>query len=413
MNKNKFKLSYNCENCITKPCQIGCPLNNDIPAFINEIKKNNYRNAFNILSNTSVLMPICGRVCPQSKQCEGSCVKGVTYQNVEIGTLESLIGDMALEKKWKPNIPKKTKHNVAIIGGGPSGLTCAAFLRKNGIGVTIYEKYDYLGGLLTHGIPDFRLPKDVVKKTCDSILSYGIDVKYGMELGKNISLDELIKQYDAVYLAIGANRSNKMDIPGEELNGVYGGNELLEHNYQIDYKNKEVIISGGGNVAMDVARVVKRSSAKRVTVIYRRTEKEMPADLEEIEAAKKDGVEFIYSTNIKCILGNDKVNKIEVIRTKNESDGILEEIEDSKYIIPCDYVIMAIGSHADELIDSLPLDKNRQNKIQINMEGKTSNEKVFAGGDVAGTKSTIAWASCAGRNAANGIIKYLNEKTLN
>ena len=411
MNKIK-KLSLNCETCITKPCQIGCPLNNDIPAFIKCIKENNYHKAYIILKETTILPSICGRICPHLKQCEGSCLKGVTHDNVQIGQLEAYIGDLAIKNLWNSYITPRTNYKVAIIGGGPSGLTCASFLNRNGINATIYEKYNYLGGLLVHGIPEFRLPKTIVKQVTDNIIKQGVKVKYNMELGKNITIEQLKKEYDAIYLAIGANVSNKMNIPGEDLTGVYGGNELLEHKIQLDYQNKEVVISGAGNVAMDVSRTIKRLGAKRVTIIYRRSEKEMPADLKEVISAKEDGIEFIYLTNIIKINGDKLVNSIEVVRTKltESSDGSrIEpiEIEGSNYTIPCDYVIMAIGSHQDKIVDEINLEKNHQGKIQIDSYGRTNDQVIFSGGDVAGTKSTVAWASMAGRNAAEGIIKYL------
>lgn len=410
------KLASNCETCVTKPCQIGCPLDNDIPKFIEEIKNENYNEAYKTLSNTSVLMPICGRICPHMQQCMGSCVKGVSYEPVNIGALEAFIGDLSLEKKWKFSSSKKTKYKVAIIGGGPAGLTCAAFLRRNGIAVTIYEKYDYLGGLLVHGIPDFRLPKDIVEKVTNNIVNLGIEVKYHQELGKNITLNKLKKEYDAIFIGIGANLSNKMEIPGEELKNVYGANELLENNIEIDYTGKTVVVSGGGNVAMDVSRTIKRKGAKKVIVIYRRTKKEMPAEDAEEEAARVDGVKFLYLTNIIKVKGKDKVESIEVVKTKlvkkdGESRLSPVNIEGSNYDIPCDYVIMAVGSHSEEFIENLNININPNRKtILVNREGQTSDEKIFSGGDVAGTKGTVAWASRAGRNAAYGIIKYLNNK---
>lgn len=412
-NMENLKLSSNCESCVTKPCQMGCPLNNDITGFIKEIKKGNCKEAFDILTDTTILMPICGRICPHLQQCEGSCVKGVTYDRVQIGALEATIGDIALEENWKISSPKETKYNVAIVGSGPSGLTCAAFLRKNGIGVTIYEKYDYLGGLLVHGIPEFRLPKKLVKQVTDNIINLGIDVKYNMELGKNLSLEDLKSKHDAVFIGIGANLSNKMNILGEDLTNVYGGNELLENGIKLDYKDKTVIVSGGGNVAMDVSRTAKRQGAKRVIVVYRRSEKEMPADVKEIEEAKEDGVEFLFLTNILKVLGEDNVKGIEVIKTelvKKEGESRLSpvNIEGSNYTIDCDYVMMAIGSHPADFVESLNLDKNR-GRILIDKDGKTSDEMVFSGGDVAGTKGTVAWASRAGRNAAYSIMDYLKK----
>ena len=404
-------LLSNCASCVIKPCQIGCPLNNDITGFIKEMKNENYKGAFDILSNTTVLMSLCGRICPHFQQCQGKCVKGISYNAVEIGKLESIIGDMALENNWTIPAPKETKHNVAVIGGGPAGLTCAAFLRRNGIKVTIYEKHNYLGGIMVHGIPEFRLPKDLVKKVTDSIINLGIDVKYNQELGKDYTLEKIKEKYDAVFIGIGANLSNKMNIQGENTKGVYGANEILENNNHPEYKDKVVIVSGGGNVAMDISRTAKRMGAKKVVVIYRRSEVEMPADKKEIEEAKEEGVEFLFLTTITKIIGKDKVEKLELLKNElvkkeNDSRPVPVPIEGSNYEIDADYVMMAIGSHPDEYISTLNL-RQEKGRIKIDEKGKTSDEKVFSGGDIAGTKGTVAWASRAGRNAAYAIIEYL------
>lgn len=404
-------LLSNCASCVIKPCQIGCPLNNDITGFIKEMKNENYKGAFDILSNTTVLMSLCGRICPHFQQCQGKCVKGISYNAVEIGKLESIIGDMALENNWTISAPKETKHHVAVIGGGPAGLTCAAFLRRNGIKVTIYEKHNYLGGIMVHGIPEFRLPKDLVKKVTDSIINLGIDVKYNQELGKDYTLEKIKEKYDAVFIGIGANLSNKMNIQGENTKGVYGANEILENNNHPEYKDKVVIVSGGGNVAMDISRTAKRMGAKKVVVIYRRSEAEMPADKKEIVEAKEEGVEFLFLTTITKIIGKDKVEKLELLKNElvkkeNDSRPVPVPIEGSNYEIDADYVMMAIGSHPDEYISTLNLRQEKE-RIKIDENGKTSDEKVFSGGDIAGTKGTVAWASRAGRNAAYAIIEYL------
>lgn len=407
------KLSEECLSCIKKPCMKGCPLNNDITEFIKFIKEEKYASAFDILSETTVLPSICGRVCPHYKQCEGSCIKFRMNNPVKIGKLESMIGDMALEEGWKIKVPKETKYNVAVVGAGPAGLTCAAFLRRNGIGVTIYEKHDYLGGLLVHGIPDFRLDKKLVKKVTDNIINLGINVKYNMMLGNDINIEELKGNHDAVFIGVGANVSNKMNIPGEELINVYGANEVLEYNSDVDFKDKEVIVSGGGNVAIDIARTAAKKEAKKVTVVYRRSKNEMPADLKEVEDALNDGVEFLYQTNILKILGDEKVQEVELIKTdliaKEGNNRLVPvNIKETNYKLPCDIVMMAVGAHMDYASSSLNLDKEN-NRIKIDIEGHTSDEKVFSGGDVSGTPSTIAWAARAGRNAAYSIIKYLEK----
>ena len=272
MEEIKEKVNY-CLNCKTKPCsQKGCPLENNIPDFIKAVKEENYKEAYQILSKTTVLPGICGKICPHMKQCQGSCVRGIKGEPVSIGDIENYIFEKAEKKNYslKEAIKSTSQENeelsnkkVAVIGGGPAGLTCAAFLAKNGIDVTIYEKYQYLGGLLVHGIPEFRLPKTRVQETVKRILELGIKVKYNQELGKNLKLEELEQEYDAIFIGIGANKSAQMGVKGENLEGVYGGNELLEYNIHLDYTGKIVAVIGGGNVAMDCARTIKKLRSKR------------------------------------------------------------------------------------------------------------------------------------------------------
>ena len=412
---NIIKKALECLDCVRKPCQLGCPLNNDIRGFIKLVKEEKYREAYQLLFETTVIPSICGRVCPKSKQCEGKCVKGrIKGSNaVEIGKIEAFVGDMALKNNWAiSSLPLKNKR-VAVVGGGPSGLTCAAFLRRNGYDVTIYERHNYLGGLLYHGIPEFRLDKTLLEKVIDKILELGIDVKLNQSIGKDFSLEDLETEYDAVFLGFGANLSSKMNIPGEDLDGVYGGNELLETGNYPDYEGKVVVVSGCGNVAMDVARTIKRKGASRVYVIYRRSEVEAPAEEKEIKEARNEGVEFLFQNNILGIYGNDRVEKVEVIKTelvkKDDDDRLFPvNIEGSNYYLSCDYVVMAIGSHSESsVVNSLGLELDKRERILIDKDGHTSKEKVFAGGDLAGTTSTVAFASRAGRDAAYAIIKYL------
>lgn len=416
------KANY-CLNCKIKPCSVkGCPLGNNIPEFIRQIKEENYRKAYEILSETTVLQGVCGRICPHKKQCQGSCIRGIKGEPVSIGDMEAFIFDKFLKepdsllkcyaKEIENNKLNKSKK-VAIVGGGPAGLTCSAFLAKNGIDVTIYEKYDYLGGLLVHGIPEFRLPKTIVRETVNKILNLGIKVQYNKELGKNIFLEELLKNYDAIFLGIGANVSSKMSVEGEELDGVYGGNELLEYNLHPDYKGKTVAVVGGGNVAMDCARTIKRLGAKEVKVIYRRAREQMPAEDKEVEEAINEGIEFLYQNNIVKILGKDKVRKVELIKTelvKKDGDTRLVpvNIENSNYIIDIDYVVMALGSEVEPFVKTLGLDTNKWGNIMVNEDYQTSNPKIYAGGDLAGMKGTVAWAAYSGREAAKKIIE--NEK---
>lgn len=400
------KANY-CLNCKVKPCsKKGCPLENDIPKFISQVKEGNYLEAYKTLSKTTVLPGICGRICPHEKQCQGSCVRGIKQEPVQIGDIEAFVFDKAMEQKnslydiYKTEIERNKNNNnkkVAVIGGGPSGLTCAAFLAKNGIDVTIYERYNYLGGLLVYGIPDFRLPKEKVKQTVDEILNLGIKVKYNMELGKNFKLDDIIDEYDAIFLGIGANKSTKMGVEGEDLPGVYGGNELLEYKSHPDYEGKTVAVIGGGNVAMDCARTIKRLGAKEVKIIYRRAREQMPAENKEIEDAKKEKIEFLFQNNIVKIIGDKKVEKLELIKTKlveKETDTrpVPVNVEGSNYIIDVDYVIMALGSKPEDYVKDLNLNLNKWGNIEVNENYQTSNPKIFAAGDVAGQKRN----SCLG-----------------
>lgn len=418
MNYDYIKESaYECLQCIKSPCQKGCPLNNDIRSLIKLFREEKYKEAYNLLLETTILPSVCGRICPKSRQCEGKCVKTRINngKSIEIGKIEAFIGDMALKNNWSINSLPLNNKRIAVVGGGPAGLTCAAFLRRNGYNVTIYERHDYLGGLLYHGIPDFRLDKTLLRKVIDKILELGIDVRLNQSIGKDFTLEDLENEYDAVFLGFGANGSSKMNIPGEDLKGVIAGNELLESNNHPDYTGKIVVVSGGGNVAIDVARTIKKANAKKVYVIYRRSEKEAPAEENEIKNAKDEGVEFLFQNNILGIYGKDKVEKIEVIKTdlvKKDDDDRLSpvNIEGSNYYLSCDYVVMAIGSHPEsDIVNSLGLVLDKRGRILIDKDGHTSKEKVFAGGDLAGTKSTVAFAARAGRNAAYTILEYLEK----
>lgn len=399
----KQKANY-CLNCKTKPCSNkGCPLNNDIPTFINLAKNGEFEKAYEIITKTSVLPSICGRICPHYKQCQGSCIRGIKGNPVSIGDIEAFIGDMAIKHNY--NIKKFDKQdlyqkNIAVIGGGPSGLTVSSFLARRGANITIYEKYSNLGGILTKGIPEFRLPKNIVEKSIEKILALGINVKYNMQLGKDFNLEDIKNKYDAIILAFGANVSNKMNIKGEDLKGVYGANEFLEGLYNINFNGKTVVVNGGGNVAIDAARTAKSKGAKNVFVIYRRSKNEMPAEKKEVEDAINENIEFLFQNNIVKIIGNNQnqVSGVQLIKTelvKNPNDNRLTpvNIENSDYTINADYVIMALGSHTANFVKNLGLELKSNGKILTNEFGQTSIPNVYAIGDLADNKSTVAFAA--------------------
>lgn len=411
------KANY-CLDCKIKPCSInGCPLGNDIPSFIKAVKEEDYRKAYGVLSKTTVLLGVCGRICPHMKQCQGSCIRGIKGKPVSIGDIEAFVFDKAQEEKINlkevfvdSKLSLKSKK-VAVIGGGPAGLTCSAFLAKEGVSVTIFEKHNYLGGILNHGIPEFRLSKEITKKSIDEILQLGIDVKFNKELGKNLDIKDLENAYDAIFLSFGANISSKMNIEGEELIGVYGGNELLENKNHPEYKGKIACVIGGGNVAIDCARTIKKMGAKEVNVIYRRAKSQMPAEEKEVKEAKEDGINFLFQNNIVKIEGNKKVESIKLVRTEliekeGETRKIPVNIENSNYKIKSDYVIMALGANPEQnVIKNLGIDTNKYGNIKIDDKYRTSNKKIYAGGDLAGIKGTVAWASKTGREAAKSIIE--------
>lgn len=434
-----------CLNCINKPCSIrGCPLGNDIPALIHE--EDSYK-AFKILSRTTVLPAICGRICPHFKQCQGACVRGIKGEPVKIGEAEAFIGDISLKEDYEiPKIEKEEikQPRIAVIGSGPCGLTCSAFLVRQGASVTIFEKYKKLGGLLRHGIPDFRLDRTIVEQTVDKILNLGIKVETEKELGKNIFLKDLKKQFDYVFVSIGANKSI-VTLNGD---GIIKGNEFLEkfnvakEEYEdtvldtifqkeknkniknsnvIDndfvkqnalmyekYKNKDIAVSGGGNVAMDCARTFKRLGAN-VTVIYRRDEEQMPAEKSEIEMSKKEGVKFLVKTNIiEFDFENKKLKciKTKLVRREGEDRMSPVNIEGSEFETHFDYVVLAIGSKTEkDILLSEGLELNNWGNIKIDDNYRTSINRVYAGGDVAGNKATVAFSARAGREAAYCILQ--------
>lgn len=398
-----------CLGCKHKPCKNACPLNNDITLAINYLKNNEEEKAYDVFAETSVLMGMCGRICPHEFQCQGSCVRGIKGEPVSIGAIETYLADKFINKPFTKD-DELNKYKVAVVGAGPCGLTCAAFLAKKGVKVTIYEKHDHLGGIMYHGIPDFRLPKELLKKHIDKILKLGIEVKTNMELGKDFTLFDL-KDFDAVYLAFGANKSSKMRINGEDLPNVLYGNELLENDKWPDVSDKKVIVSGGGNTAMDVSRSASLKGAD-VTVVYRRSEKEMPATKHEIAEAKKEGINFMFLTNILEVK-KDKLHCIKTTLIQKEGEKRLSpvNVEGSDFDLDYDYIIMAVGSKPDEkLTQSLNLELTRWNSIVKDDNYMTSKEGVFVGGDLADVKSTVAFASRSGRDSAEKIIEFLKNR---
>lgn len=413
MEDMKEKLEY-CLNCKNRPCTNGCPLSNSIPDIIRLAKNGDMEEAYMTLINTTILGSICGRICPHYKQCMGSCIRGIKGESVSIGNIEAFVSDYGLKNELYKNVQITSElkgKKIAVVGGGPAGITCSYFLKRAGADVTIYEKYKKLGGILSHGIPEFRLEREWLDNIVKVITYLGINIKYNKQLGRDFNINQLTNIYDAVFISIGANISTKMNIVGEELEGVYGGNELLEKCNHPNYIGKKVAIIGGGNVAMDTARTIKKMGAEQVYVIYRRAEEQMPAEIKEIEDAKLDGVKFLFQNNITKIIGVDKVEKIECIKTQliqKEGDTRLSpvNIEGSNYIIDMDYVIMAVGAKPEENIIT-EFEKNKWGYIDVNDNMETSIKNVYAGGDIVGEKATVAWAARSGRNAAEKIIEKL------
>lgn len=398
-----------CLNCKTKPCRSGCPLQNNIPDFIKCIKEENYEEAFKVLSDTTIFEPICGRICPQKSQCEGNCVRGIKGNSVHIGELEKFVGDYALENMELPIIDaKEDSKKIAIIGSGPSGLACSYYLSSRGFKVSIYEKHSKFGGLLRYGIPEFRLEKEILDKWLEKyILNKNVTVFTNIELGKDILLEDLKKDYDAVVLAFGANVSNKMNIEGEDKEFVLGGNELLEYRNMPDFTKKKVAIIGGGNVAMDTSRTIKKLGAKDVYVVYRRAEKQMPAERKEIEDAKEEGIEFLFQTNMIKVLDNKiECVKTELLKKEGETREYPINIEGSNFFMDIDFVILAVGSSPNKsVIDKLGLETSRWGYIKVDESYKTSDEKIYAVGDLIGTKQTVAWAARSGFECAKMLIE--------
>lgn len=423
-----------CLNCKKPKCVEGCPVNIDIPHFIEHIKNGDFVKAYETITDSSTLPAVCGRVCPQETQCEGKCIRGIKGEAIAIGKLERFVADYAMEKGLKPSVQKKKNgKKVAIIGSGPSGLACAGDLAKLGYEVTIFEALHKAGGVLIYGIPQFRLPKDtVVQKEIDNIKSLGVKFETNVVIGKSLTVDDLFEKegFDAVFIGSGAGLPRFMGIKGENANGVFSANEYLTRsNLMKAYSGESttpimignrVAVVGGGNVAMDAARTALRLGAE-VHIIYRRSEKELPARAEEVHHAKEEGIIFDLLTNPVEILTdeNDWVSGIKCIKMElGEPDQSGRRspvpIEGSEFDIDVDTVIMALGTSPNPLISETTkgLETNRRKCIVTEEEtGLTSREAVYAGGDAVSGASTVILAMGAGRKAAKSIDEYLSNKS--
>ncbi|ETA67433.1 NADPH-dependent glutamate synthase [Methanolobus sp. WCC1] len=418
-----------CLECKSPKCVDGCPVNIDIPGFIARIKSEDFDGAIGTIKLTNALPAVCGRVCPQEVQCEELCVLAKKGEPVAIGRLERFCADYERRKGVTPPVqPESTGKKVAIIGAGPAGLTAAADLAKKGHEVTIFESLHDTGGVLTYGIPEFRLPKAIVKEEVEYIKQLGVDVKVDYVIGKIKTLDELRNEYDAVFLGTGAGLPKFMGIEGENLNGVYSANEFLTRvnlmkayqfpNYDTPIKRgKNVIVVGGGNVAMDAARSALRLGADEVSIVYRRGEDELPARKEEIENAKEEGIVFRLLTNPTRILEGENmtVNGVECIKMElGEPDESGRRspvaVEGSEHVINADIVIIAIGTSPNPMIfsGSEGLETNSRGTIVVDDSGKTSLDNVYAGGDAVTGAATVISAMGAGKVAAKAINEYLS-----
>ncbi len=422
-----------CLGCKKAKCMEGCPVSINIPGFVHEVKEGNFEKAYQIIGESSALPAVCGRVCPQETQCEGKCIRGLKGEAVSIGKLERFVADWAKENGIKP-VPaaQKNGHKVAVIGSGPSGLTCAGDLAKMGYDVTIFEALHKAGGVLVYGIPEFRLPKDkVVAAEVENVKSLGVKIETNVIIGKSVTIDELLKDegFEAVFIGSGAGLPMFMGIPGEQANGVFSANEYLTRNnlmkaFREDYDTpiahgKKVAVVGGGNVAMDAARTALRLGAE-VHIIYRRSEAELPARKEEVHHAKEEGVQFDLLCKPVEILTDDKdwVTGIKCIRMElGEPDASGRrrpvEIPGSEFTIDVDTVIMSLGTSPNPLISSttIGLDVNKRKCIIADEEfGKTSKEGVYAGGDAVTGAATVILAMGAGKAGARGIDEYIKSK---
>ena len=428
-----------CLNCKTMPCVAGCPVKIHIPEFITKIKEGDFEGAYQIITKSSSLPAVCGRVCPQETQCESKCVRAIKGESVGIGRLERFVADWHNTFcKEEPVKPESNGHRVAVVGSGPSGLTCAGDLAKKGYEVTVYEALHTAGGVLVYGIPEFRLPKKIVAKEVETLEKLGVKIETNVVIGKTLTIDELFEQgYEAVFVGSGAGLPNFMGIPGEALNGVYSANEFLTRsNLMKSYldnpetpimKGGNVAVVGGGNVAMDAARTALRLGAEKVYIVYRRSMEELPARREEVEHAEEEGIEFRLLCNPTEILGynnpddprdpkNGFVKGMTCVRMElGEPDERGRRrpvvVEGSEFTIDVDTVIMSIGTSPNPLIKSTTegLEVNRHGGIVVNEDGLTSRNAVYAGGDAVTGAATVISAMGAGKTAAKAIDEALSK----
>ena len=429
-----------CISCKNRPCVTGCPVNIEIPDFISKIKDGDFEGAYKIITKSSSLPAVCGRVCPQESQCESKCTLGIKFEPVGIGRLERFVADYHNEHSTEqPQAPASNGHRVAVVGSGPSGLTCAGDLAKKGYKVSVFEALHTAGGVLVYGIPEFRLPKTIVAKEVDTLKSLGVDLETTVVIGKTLTIDELFDMgYEAVFVGSGAGLPNFMGIPGEALKGVYSANEFLTRSnlmkaYKEDpvtpiMKGGKVAVVGGGNVAMDAARTALRLGADKVYIVYRRSMDELPARKEEVEHAEEEGIEFRLLCNPVEIEGynnpddprdpkNGFVTSIKCIRMElgePDENGRRRpvEIPGSEFTLDVDTVVMSIGTSPNPLIKSTTkgLEVNRRGGIIVNEDGLTSREAVYAGGDAVTGAATVISAMGAGKTAARSIDEYLSGK---
>ena len=429
------KEAARCLDCKNSPCREGCPVAVKIPRFLEKVREGDFEAAYQIVTSTNSLPAVCGRVCPQEKQCESKCVRGIKGESVGIGRLERFVADwhMAEQAKLKDpkvEVPASNGHRIAIVGSGPAGLTCAGDLRKLGYDVTIFEALHKSGGVLVYGIPQFRLPKEIVAKEIDNLKAMGVKIVNNAIIGKSETVDELFADgFEAVFIGSGAGLPQFLHIPGENLLGVYTANELLTRvnlmkAYRDDYDTPikhfhRVAVVGAGNVAMDAARVAKRLGAEHVYIVYRRGADELPARKEEVEHAEAEGIEFNLLNNPARILGDEKgfVTGIELVRQElGEPDEKGRRkpvpVEGSNWLLDVDAVIIAIGTSPNPLIRSTTpnLNTTRKGGIEADENGRTSREGVFAGGDAVTGSATVILAMGAGKTGAKSIDEYIRSK---